>query len=105
MEYSKVVFMPNLEERQREMRDRNARAKQQGPPTQPSDDHQLSGTPEVRALKDKIIGLEQRVHALEVENEQLRRQKTEIVERPTSTTLSDSEQKHLFLKYSNVRRY
>lgn len=70
--------MESLEDRQREMRKRNAR-KERGaslalPATQPED------SPEVVGLKKRIAELKEQVVALQMENKRLREQKTIVVE-------------------------
>ena len=100
--------MKNLEDAQREMRERNARKRQEEDFAQPeiaaSDD-----SPEVLRLKREITALMRQVTGLQTENNRLRQQKTIVVERPRGQNRSggDSarEQQHNFLKYSNARRY
>jgi|SRR5208282_26484 hypothetical protein len=100
--------MDNLEDRQREMRERNAQKKREKrvmpPETAASED-----SPEVVRLKKQISQLQAQVSALQVENNHLRQQKTIVVERSSGQGRSygDSvkEQQHNFFKYSNVRRY
>ena len=100
--------MKNLEESQREMRERNLAA--DGPHeavNRPTVRKQRERPSDVNALKKRIAELEKRVLALEAENERLRAQKTIVVERPAEKSYGDSvrEQRHNFFKYSNVRRY
>lgn len=100
--------MNNLEERQREMRERNlvvAKKKQAvrvSSPPKIAEDQQ-----DVRALKEKVAELQKRVLVLEAENQRLRTQKTIVVERPSQKSSEDAirEQRHNFFKYSNARRY
>lgn len=54
------------------------------------------GSPDVRALKEQIAQLEERIATLEAENQELRIQKSEGSRR---------EQIHNFFKYGNARRY
>jgi hypothetical protein len=92
--------MKNLEDAQREMRERNARKKREEDLVQP----------EIAASEDspEVLRLKRQISALITENNRLRRQET-IVERPRgqSEPYRDSvkEQQHNFLKYSNARRY
>jgi hypothetical protein len=100
--------MDNLEERQREMRERNSAAskrKQAVAPAIPAP--QIGDSSDVHALKKQIAKLEKRVLALEAENQSLRLQKTIVVERGTQKSGEDTvrEQRHNFFKYSNARRY
>jgi hypothetical protein len=100
--------MKNLEERQREMRERTLASNT-------SDEAVIVPTPrkkseqpsDANALKTRITELEKRVLTLEAENERLRAQKTIVVERSTQKSYKDSvrEQQHNFFKYSNARRY
>lgn len=100
--------MDNLEDRQREMRERNSPKKRETrsilPKTVAPDD-----SPEVVQLKKRISELKEQVSALQLENNRLREQKTIVVERSSGQGRSygDSvkEQQHNFFKYSNVRRY
>ena len=93
--------MKNLEDAQREMRERNARKKQEEDLVQPeivaSDE-----SPEVLRLKSQIS-------AVITENNRLRKQRTIVVERPDGQNEpyrdSVKEQQHNFFKYSNARRY
>jgi hypothetical protein len=100
--------MDNLEERQREMRERNSTAskrKQSVVASTPA--MTLGDSSEVHALKKQIAELERRVLALEAANQRLRAQKTIVVERDAQKSGGDSirEQRHNFFKYSNARRY
>jgi regulator of replication initiation timing len=102
--------MKNLEDAQREMRERNARKRREEDFVQPeiaaADD-----SPEVVRLKREISALKEQVTALQMENNRLREQKTIVVERSRGQdkdkSYSDSanEQQRNFFKYSNVRRY
>lgn len=91
--------MKNLEDAQREMRERNARKRREQELAEPEmcapDD-----SPEVQRLKNRIS-------ELIMENNQLREQKTIVVESPRGReNYSDSvaAQQHNFFKYSNARR-
>jgi hypothetical protein len=100
--------MKNLEERQREMKERALASSS-------SNEAIVALTPRKRredqsdviTLKKRVAELEKRLLALQTENQKLRNQKTIIVERPVQQSTGDSvrEQRHNFLKYSNVRRY
>jgi|ERR1700733_1508280 len=100
--------MENLEDAQREMRERNARKKHAEDLVQPEIDASDDG-PDVLRLKRKISALKEQVIALQMENNRLREQKTVVVERAPGQDKpyrdSVKEQQHNFLKYSNVRRY
>ena len=100
--------MKNLEDAQREMRERNARKKHAEDLVQPEIAALDDGT-DVLRLKRQISTLKEQVIALQVENNRLREQKTIVVERSRGqdNPYRDSvkEQQHNFLKYSNVRRY
>ena len=98
--------MKNLEDAQREMRERNARKSSQDlvqPEITASDD-----SPEVLRLKRQISALKEQVIALQMENNRLREKKTIVVERSRGEDRpyrdSVKEQQHNFFKYSNVRR-
>lgn len=100
--------MDNLEDRQREMRERSARSKREQvlPQAEPASPHD---SPEVRRLKRQIVELNKQVATLQLENNRLREQKTILVERSRSPERSSGdsvkEQQHNFFKYSNARRY
>jgi hypothetical protein len=100
--------MKNLEDAQREMRERNARKKHAEDLVQPEIAASHNG-PEVLRLKRQISALKEQVIALQMENNRLGKQKTIVVERSRGQdkSYSDSvkEQQRNFLKYSNVRRY
>ena len=93
--------MKNLEDAQREMRERNAR-KKRGEDLVQREIAASEDSPEVLRLKGQIS-------ALITENNRLRQQKTIVVERSRGQDKSydDSvkEQQRNFFKYSNVRRY
>ena len=100
--------MRNLEERQREMRERNLAVNSSYEAVvTPIPRKQREDPSGVTALKKKIAELEKRVGALEEENQRLRAQKTIVVERPAQRSYEDTvrEQRHNFFKYSNLRRY
>lgn len=100
--------MKNLDDRQREMRGRNAQGTARPAPTPtPPDAGVRDATSEVVSLKRRITDLEQRLVALEAENKKLRAQKTIVVDRTPQKSHEDSvkEQQHNFFKYSNARRY
>ncbi len=98
--------MKNLEDAQREMRERNARKRREEDFVQPeiaaADD-----SPEVVRLKREISALKEQVMTLEMENNRLR--ETLVVERVRGPDKphrdSVKEQQHNFFKYSSVRRY
>jgi molecular chaperone GrpE (heat shock protein) len=100
--------MNNLEQHQREMRERNSverRGKQAVAASTPAG--QLEEPSEVRALKKQVAELKKRVLTLEAENQRLQKQKTVVVERAPQQSSGDAvrEQRHNFFKYSNARRY
>jgi hypothetical protein len=97
-----------LEERQREMRERNSAAskrKQTVAASAPAE--QSEDSSEVHALKKQIAKLEKRMLSLEAENRSLRTQKTIVTEHASQKSSDDAvrEQRHNFFKYSNARRY
>ncbi len=100
--------MEYLEDRQREMRERNAPKKREKSLIQP-ETAAPDVSPEVLRLAKRISELNEQVLALQKENNRLREQKTIVVERSRSQERShgDSvkEQQHNFFKYSNVRKY
>ena len=93
--------MKNLEDAQREMRERNARKKLEEDLVQP----------EIAASEDspEVLRLKRQISALITENNRLRQEKTIVVERPPGQDKpyrdSVKEQQHNFFKYSNARRY
>jgi hypothetical protein len=99
--------MKNLEDGQREMRERNARKRREEDFVQPeiaaSDD-----SPEMLQLKREISALKEQVRGLQTENNRLRRT-TIVAERPHGQDKpyrdSVKEQQHNFFKYSDARRY
>ena len=99
--------MKDLEDAQREMRERNARKRREEDLVHP--EMAADDSPEVVRLKREISALQEEVMALQVENNRLREQKTIVIERPRGEDRpyrdSVKEQQHNFLKYSNVRRY
>lgn len=96
-----MAEMKNLEEEQRKMRERMSRAK---PKKQPAKSRQQMTTPEANDVQTLLA----RISDLERENAALRRQ---LATRPAQSEphraheVSESERRHLFMKYSNVRRY
>ena len=101
--------MENLEDRQREMREQNARKKRGKGLAQPETAAVPDDSPEVLRLKKRISELKEQVFVLQSENNRLREQKFIAVERSRGPEKSydDSvrEQQHNFFKYSNVRKY
>jgi hypothetical protein len=99
--------MKNLEDAQREIRERNARKRREEDFVQPaiaaSDD-----SPEVLQLKREISALNEQVRGLQTENNRLR-QETIVAERSHGQDKpyrdSVKEQQHNFFKYSNARRH
>jgi len=99
--------MKNLEEHQREMRERNLAASSDDAVVVRTVRKQRQEPSDINALKKKIAELEKQVLALEAENHRLRAQRTIVVERPAEKSYEDTvrEQRHNFFKYSNARRY
>ena len=104
--------MKNLEQAQREMRER------QKQPTEPKPKRVKKATPHIEPFVEVNVSdeskLQQRIAALESENQsllaelkQLRRQKTVYVEveRGKSADQERREQIHNYFKYSNARRW
>ena len=93
--------MKNLEDAQREMRERNARKRRE----------EYLVQPEIAAADDspEVLRLKSQISELITENNRLRKQKTIVVERPRGQNEpyrdSVKEQQHNFFKYSNARRY
>jgi predicted nucleic acid-binding Zn-ribbon protein len=94
--------MKNLQEEQREMRERMRAAKPKKASAERGSCVEPSETRDLQKLLKQI-------KILEAENASLRRQLSELREQPRprehSRQMSDSERRHLFMKYSNVRRY
>jgi hypothetical protein len=99
--------MDNLEDRQREMRDRNLRERsgegKRETPLPPLETAAPAGSREVLRLKRGIAELQEQLSDLQLENTRLRHQKTIVVERSGGDSVK--EQQHNFFKYSNARRY
>ena len=97
--------MKSLEDRQREMKKRNARKQRVVGLVLP--EVASNDSPEVVGLKKIIAELKEQVVALQMENSRLRDQKTIVVERPRAQKRSSGdavrEQQHNFFKYSNAR--
>ncbi len=94
--------MKNLEDAQREMRERNARKRREEDLVEP-EIAAANDSPEVVRLKREISALKEQVIALRMENNRLRKQKTVVVERPPrqDKPYRDSvkgKQQHNFLK-------
>jgi hypothetical protein len=94
--------MKNLEEEQRQMRERMGAAQPKKTPMEHSSQRNSPETKDIEALL-------KRIETLEAENASLRHQLSVFPDQPRSrersADLSESERKHLFMKYSNVRRY
>lgn len=100
--------MKNLEQHQREMRERNLAPNNPNEASVAATPHKLcEDSTDDATLRKKIAELENRILALEAENQRLRAQKTIVVERPVPKSYGDTvrEQRHNFFKYSNARRY
>ena len=97
--------MKNLEEEQRMMRDRLAGSKPKRTSVKRRVNTGDEGIPEQLDLKS----LSKRIAELEAENASLKLQLAGLRDQPRrparESDLSDEERRHLFMKYSNVRRY
>jgi hypothetical protein len=95
--------MKDLEEEQRKMRERlqATRRKKTGTSTRSSSHTEPS--------ENDVQKLLERIEVLEAENTLLRRQLSALRDQPIPqehrSQTSESERRHLFMKYSNVRRY
>jgi len=94
--------MKNLEEEQRKMRDRMRAARATKAP--------IESRPHMESWEAKDVqSLLKRMAALEAENISLKHQLVALHGQPRSQErsleLSENERRHLFMKYSNVRRY
>lgn len=98
--------MDSLEDRQREMKERNSASNKKTKDVGRSSSAEKE-TSDVRVLKKRIGELEKQVLRLEAENQRLREQKTIVVDRAPQRSSEDAirEQRHNFFKYSNIRRY
>lgn len=94
--------MKNLEEEQRKMRERMHAAKPKKTAMQRNVQRNSSEAKDTETLL-------KRIETLEAENASLRHQLSVSRDQPRlqerSADLSESERRHLFMKYSNVRRY
>jgi regulator of replication initiation timing len=103
--------MKDLEERQREMRQRmtrEAHRKDDDAPATALPHHRTAAETEstdLSQLKKRLAVLEAENAKLRSENESLRRQKTVYVERKKSPDEERREQQHNYFKYSNARRW
>jgi hypothetical protein len=105
--------MKNLEERQREMRERTAQGGTSKPERAKKSASEIPATSsenssaEIGAMQKRIVQLEADNERLEAENERLRRQKTIVVERAQEKSCDEQvrEQRHNYFKYSNARRW
>lgn len=94
--------MKNLEEEQRKMLERMRVAKAKKPT--------IECRPQVESSKAKDLqALLKRIAVLEAENISLTRQLSALRDQPRPQErlpqISESERRHLFMKYSNIRRY
>ena len=96
--------MKGLEEEQRKMRER-----MQGAQRKKTSVLSKNRAPEERSETQDVQILLRRIEALEAENTSLRRQLSALSDQPRPqerrSGMSESERRHLFMKYSNVRRY
>jgi hypothetical protein len=97
--------MKNLEEEQRKMRERMAGSKPERTATKRSANSGnvgFSRPADLKALRKRIADLEAENASLKL---QLARLDSQPQRPPSESDLSDRERRHLFMKYSNVRRY
>jgi len=94
--------MKDLQEEQRKMRER----------MRPANPKKVSAEarPHAKSSEPKDLQtLLNRIKILEAENASLRRQLSELGNQPRqperASEMSENERRHLFMKYSNVRRY
>jgi len=94
--------MKSLKEEQRKMRERMKASKPKIKKADVSIPVQLDGTSEVETLLKRIA-------ELELENAELQRRisalESQTPPRPPSVESNERERRHMFMKYSNVRRY
>jgi hypothetical protein len=94
--------MKNLEEEQRKMRERMVAAK---PRRAKAEQSVPAKTEEVKDVKMLL----KRIELLESENIRLKSEIAELRDQPRTQSRShesdERERRHLFMKYSNVRRY
>lgn len=94
--------MKDLQEEQRKMRERVRTAKPGKASGENRQHIESSGSKNLQTLLNRI-------KILEAENASLRRQLSELGNQPrrpeSSPEMSENERLHLFMKYSNVRRY
>jgi hypothetical protein len=99
--------MKHLKEEQRKMRER-VQATQRKKTITSTTSTKSSSHAEPSETKD-VQTLLKRIEALEAENTLLRRQLSALRDQPLPQErrpgMSESERQHLFMKYSNVRRY
>jgi cell division protein FtsB len=97
--------MKNLEEEQRKMRERMAGLK----PTRAAIKPRAKSGKVESSQPVGLNALQKRIADLKAENASLKLQLAKLGDpprrQPTSSDLSDTERRHLFMKYSNVRRY
>lgn len=96
--------MRDLEEEQRKMRERMQATQRKKTIAS------TKGSSHAEQSEDKDVQtLLKRIEVLEAENTLLRRQLSALHDQPTPrerrSEMSESERRHLFMKYSNVRRY
>jgi hypothetical protein len=97
--------MKNLEEEQRKMRERMAGSKSKQSAIKRSANAKnvrYSQPSDLYALRNRIADLEAENASLKLQIAGLRDQSRR---QPSEFDLSDRERRHLFMKYSNVRRY
>jgi hypothetical protein len=97
--------MKNLEEEQRKMHERVAGSKPKRPATKRNANAANVGFSQPADLN----ALRKRIADLEAENASLKLQLVKLGDQPKQlqreSDLGDRERRHLFMKYSNVRRY
>jgi predicted nucleic acid-binding Zn-ribbon protein len=94
--------MKDLQEEQRKMRERMRAA---NPKKVSAQDRPHAESSEPKNLRTLL----NRIKILEAENASLRRQLSALENQPRqpkrASEMSENERRHLFMKYSNVRRY
>ena len=97
-------IMKDLEEEQRKMRERMQVAQRKKTSTSLKS-YSSAESPETMDVQ----ALLKRIEVLEAENASLRRQLSALRDQPRSqepsSEMSERERRHLFMKYSNLRRY
>lgn len=98
--------MKDLEEEQRKMCERmQATQRKKATTTTSTKSSSHAESPETKDIQTLL----RRIEVLEAENTLLKRQLSALRDQPTPQErrpeMSESERRHMFMKYSNVRRY